>query len=302
MIGAGTAWGGIGPFTKLVYAADPSVIPITLAAFRIDLALATYLAFLVAARRHTQIRVRKTDLPYFALFGLSSVTLLNVFYLSALMKTTIANAALLLYTAPAFVAPLAYVILHDRLSTRTILAVVTAILGVAFVMDVFRGASLLTLASAQGDLLALGAGFAYATLFIFSRLRKDRYDEQTVLFYAVVFGAIFLTLAALPFASWRLTITLQALGPLLGLGLLSTALPYILYAAAVKRVEATKASIAAIVEPLVAILLGALLLREELTPCTAVGGALILGSILMIAVERSAPVRLATRKTVNATA
>lgn len=298
MLGAGAAWGGIGPFTKLVYAADPSVTPLTLALFRIDLALVTYLAFLLLTGRRAALRIKKADLPYFALFGFSSITLLNLFYLTALTKTSIANAALLLYTAPAFVAPLAYLILGDRLPPRTLIAVGMAILGVAFVTEILRGGTLLTLASTQGDLLALGAGFAYATLYIFSRVRQDRYDEQTTLFYAVAFGALFLTAAALPFNLGQLLVVSQTFAPIVGLGLLSTALPYVLYAAAIKRVEATKASIAAIVEPLVAILLGNLLLGEQLSLYTAIGGALILGSILMISLERATLFQPKTRKQV----
>ena len=69
---------------------------------------------------------------------------------------------------------------------------------------------------------------------------------------------------------------------MISIGLLSAALPYTIYSAALRHVEAGKASIMASVEPLVATLCGFLIYKESLTLPQMLGILMILGAIVLL--------------------
>jgi drug/metabolite transporter (DMT)-like permease len=64
-------------------------------------------------------------------------------------------------------------------------------------------------------------------------------------------------------------------------GVLSTALPFLAFYRAMKHVTATQAALTGYLIPIVAIVLGALLLDERVTPAMLAGGALILAGVVL---------------------
>ncbi|MGQ9887966.1 MAG: DMT family transporter, partial [Aggregatilineales bacterium] len=192
---------------------------------------------------------------------------------------------LLFYSYPAMVAVIA-ALLGERLSRRAWAALGLALAGVALTVPDCRAG--LSSEAWVGVLLALLNALAVALYFVFNnRLLRGR----TGLAHAsawVITGAmgVMLTLAlarpvnpAPDATSWLY---------LLALALVCTVLPVFTLTAGIQKLGASKAAIAGTLEPVLTIVLAALILGEMVQAGQLAGGALILASILLL---QSAPRR-----------
>ena len=257
--------------------------PLALAFMRSWLTLALPVVGL-AVWRPSQLRIRPRDLPYFALFGGISVALFYWVYIVAVDLTSVATAAVLLYTAPAWVTLLAWRLYGEPLGRRQLFALGLAFVGCVLVARAYDPAQLRV--NWVGLLAGLGAGFTYAMYSILGVPVLRRYAPTTVVMWAVLFGALVLT----PFV---LLGGLAGLAPiaapsplwlwLVGLAAFPTVGALLLYTSGLKRIPAGVASITATLEPVVATLVAVFLLNESLAPWQVVGGILILAGILLLA-------------------
>lgn len=150
--------------------------------FRIILALP--LIFLLIKGR---FKLKKGDLPYFALIGL----VFSAFLLSALSAIVfgcpIAVCTALIYTQPLFTAVLAATARKEKMTLKKLGLVVIGFLGVLLVSGVVtEPLSNLNVASVG---LALFAGFLYAVYLYLKRVRKTSYTPLQGLFNTFLFAA-----------------------------------------------------------------------------------------------------------------
>ncbi|MDR7568508.1 MAG: EamA family transporter, partial [Armatimonadota bacterium] len=139
-----------------------------------------------------RLRVRGQDLGLFAAYGFVSIALFFLAYFTAIRLSSVATAAILLYTAPAWVVLIARLVLGERLTARKGIALLLALCGCFLVVRAYDPAALrLTL---PGVLAGLAAGLTYGLYSIFGKLSLRRYDPPVVLTYALGFGAAFLVL------------------------------------------------------------------------------------------------------------
>jgi drug/metabolite transporter (DMT)-like permease len=275
---AGALWGTIGVAAKGAFRYDIS--PSDIALWR---AGGAFLVLLVAAlfARRDAFRIAVRDLPLFAGYGLIGVAVFMTVYLTAIHLSTVATAAMLLYTAPAWVTVLARLLFREPLGRRKVAAVLLTVAGSALVVRAYDAAALrLNLA---GVLAGLAAGLTYALYSIFGKHTLRRYDPFATVLFALGFGAGFLLLAL---RRWPALPSAAALPVVLFLVLVPTVLAYLLYTGGLRMMEAGRASIVATVEPVVAALLGLTLLGERLDGLQWVGGGLVLAAVALIQVER----------------
>jgi drug/metabolite transporter (DMT)-like permease len=133
----------------------------------------------------------------------------------------------------------------------------------------------------MGILLALSAALIYAVYIMVGSVvmqKVSAIQSSTVIFASA--GAVFGMLIAIRGPSWPTT---QA-GWLsvLAIALIATVIPVATFLAGLKRIGPTDASMLSTFEPVVTILLAALLLGESLQPATLLGGGLILAAVLLI--------------------
>ena len=129
----------------------------------------------------------------------------------------------------------------------------------------------------------LGSGFFYALYTIFARLALRRYDSTTVTAYTFLLGA----LGSLPLGKAADTASTVAGTPILllfclGIGVISTVLPYVLYTWGLQRMDSGRAAILVAVEPLVGAVLGMVCYGEPHDLPKLAGIALILAAILLL--------------------
>lgn len=276
VLAGASLWGLIGLFNRTLMAAGLSARSIVLVRNLGGLAM---LALVLLVWRRDAFRVSPRHLGWFFGTGVVSVLLFTWCYFSCQEQCSLAVAAILLYTSPAFVAVLAALLWRERLTRRKLAALGLTFGGCVLVTGVLSGGVQVTL---QGFLLGLGSGFFYALYSIFGRYALARYGPYTVTLYTFLFAGagslLFLDLGELEAAAQREGVLPAALG----LAAVSTVLPYLLYTAGLARIESGRAAILASVEPVVAALVGILAFREPMSPGVGLGILCILGAVLLM--------------------
>ncbi len=192
-----------------------------------------------------------------------------VLFVIANKLTTAANAILLQYTAPIYVALFSPWFLGERASRRDWLILLVMMGGmVLFFLDD------LSLDGYLGNLVALGSGISFAWLTLFLRRQKDGFPLPSLLLGNLLAGLI-----GLPFMFQSMPSTSSWIGLLL-LGVVQLGLPYILYALALRRVTAVEGILIPMLEPVLNPIWVFLLMGERPSPWAIVGGTVILGAVI----------------------
>jgi DME family drug/metabolite transporter len=280
---AALLWGTAGVISKITYA-ETNVGPIALAFYRLVFAIPV-IALLVWVRRY-EVSLTPREVVLFACFGFCSLSIFETLLFTAFLYTTVQHATALLYTAPAFVAVLSWFILKERFTVEKVTAVALSVLGAFLILGLVTGETPFASRSQIGDWLAVGAGLGYSTWYIFGKvLGKDR-DPAVTSLLAMCFGAIFLFPIMMGLGGIQTPRTLLAWQLVAIIGIVPTAMAYVLYLGGLKLVEATNASVFAIIEPVTAAILGFWIFHEMFSYASLVGFALIIASIILISTRQ----------------
>lgn len=195
----------------------------------------------------------------------------------AYRHTTVATATLCYYLAPVFVTLASPIVLKERLTGGKLICVAAALLGMAFVSGVFDSAD----ASITGVLYGVAAAVFYACVVLFNKklVSISAYD-MTIVQLSVA------AITLLPYVLLSTKPDLAALAPLsiallIAVGIVHTGVSYAMYFGSMKDLKAQTVAIFSYIDPVVAILLSALLLKEKLGVMSVIGAVLILGSTLV---------------------
>ena len=278
VMGAGFLWGFMGILAKLAY--TQSIGPISLAWFRLVVAIPLLGVFLAVKRYH--IRISRHEIWLFIGFGFCSLTVFEALYFTAYSYTTIQHAAALLYTAPAFVAVLSWIILKEKLTWSKATAVALSVTGAFLILGITKGQSLFGSMTQIGDWLAVASGLAYSSWYIFGKILGQDREPAVTTFLAMIFGAMLLFPIMVVLEGVHPPATIYGWELIAVVGLVPTAVAYVLYLTGLKLLDPTKASVFAIIEPLTAAVLGFLFLQERLSYESIVGFALIISSIILL--------------------
>ena len=281
VLAAGTFWGTMGFFARNLYAAGFG--PLEVAQTRITTGLILVGLYILLFNR-SQFKIKLKDLWCFLGTGIVSLLLFSVCYFSALNYTSLAVAAILLYTAPFFVMIMSLALFKEKMNSKKVLALLLAFAGCVLVSGVGGDENV----SWIGILLGLGSGFFYALYSIFGRYAINRgYGAWTMTFYTFLFcsiGCAFLS-------DWQLIGGVMAADSanilwVLGLGFVTAFLPYVLYSTGLEHMESSKASILASVEPVVSALFGVFVFHETMTLWGVLGIAMVLGAIVVLNIKK----------------
>lgn len=277
IVAGASLWGIIGIFVTNLY--NSGFTPTQVVSIR-ALCAALFLVVYVLFKDTKLLKIKVSDSKYFVGTGIFSIVLFNLCLFHSIQETSISIAAILLYTAPAFVTILSRLFFKELLTLRKLIALLTTLLGCAFVIGIFPNAD--EPISLYGFILGLGSGFFYALYSIFGKFALRKYDSLTVTVYTFVFAAIAIT----PFSGlWsviHLFSTFEVWVSILGLSFLSTMLAFLLYTKGLQTLESSRASIIATVEPVIAALLSFMLFNEILTLWQYVGIAMVILAVMIV--------------------
>lgn len=274
-------WGLIGIFVHGLY--EIGFTPLQVVVSRVFSAMLMLLLY-VYIKNKELLKINIRDSFYFVGTGILSLALFFWCFFSAIQETSYAIAAILLYTAPAFVTIISRMVFKEKLTFSKVIALSITFIGILFIIGIFPNVDLtITL---YGFILGIGSGFGYALYSIFAKAALEKYDSLTVITYTFIFTS----LSLLPFSGlWEIGYVFTETKTwlyTLGIGFFPTVLAYLLYTNGLKHMESSRASITATVEPIVATLLGVIVFQEVLSAWQILGIVLVIGAVILVQ-ERS---------------
>jgi drug/metabolite transporter (DMT)-like permease len=242
-------------------------------------------------------RIRARDLIYFLLLGGVAMALVQITYFYALSKIQVAAAILLQYLAPILVAFYAVCFWRERLTLTKSLSLLLSLSGCYLVVGGYHF-ELLRM-NWVGIVSALASAVCFAAYTLLGEKGMHRYTPWTVLFYAFLFATLSWHLFYPPFHYLRAGYSLGQWGWMLYISVMGTVLPFALFFMGINLIRSTRATITATLEPISAGLFAYLFLGEGLAPLQIVGGAIVVGAIVLLQLKREqdelAPVLIRAR-------
>ncbi|GAA2868207.1 hypothetical protein MIAR_31100 [Microbacterium arabinogalactanolyticum] len=220
-------------------------------------------------------------------YGLLAVTATQLFYFQAVAVMDVGIALLVEYTAPIAVVLWLWLRRGEKPTRRSILGAVIAFAGLVLMLDILTGARV----DAAGILWSLGAMVGAATYFVLSAREDTGMPPIVLAGSGLLLGAIGLTVAGLtgilPMAftfgdvAYRFG-TVPWFVPVLAIGVLATALAYVLGIASTRMLGSRLASFVALAEVVAALLFGWMLLGQLPEPLQLLGAALVLAGVVVV--------------------
>ena len=197
-------------------------------------------------------------------------------YFLALKMASAGLVALLLYIYPALVTTLSAIFLKEHLTRVKIVALFLALSGTALTLRISGGGSLM------GILLGIAAAVDYAIYILLgSRIvrRSGPMASTTVIITST--AGVYIGIVAIHGTSYPTTSTGWI--AIIAIALISTVLAFVTFFAGLKRIGPTTTSTLSTFEPIVAVVLAAIVLGETISPIQILGGILILAAVVLLA-------------------
>ena len=280
-LSAGILWGIIGLFVR--YFSGLGMDSLQNGFIRMGIACFCTLLYMLLFRRR-ELRIRLKDLWCFAGCGLVSMLMACVTYFKAMQYVSLSAAAILMYTAPVYVTMFGALFFKERITKKTVLAMVLAFAACVLVCAPAHSGGLPPI----GILFGLCAGVCFALYSVFARFAYNRgYGTWTVTFYSFVFSTLGAALLC-DMGGVAAIMSMPASWPwALGLGVVCAFAPYALYGLALKSLSGSTVTILSSVEPVVATLTGVLLFQEPFGITGLFGIILMLAAIILLAKQQS---------------
>lgn len=195
-------------------------------------------------------------------------------YLSAIRYASAGLVALLLYLYPVFVALLSSLFLHEKITRPRAIALAIALVGTALTVNPSGG-------QLPGILLALSAAIIYSFYIIVGThvmQKVSAIQSSTVIFASA--GLVYGVLTA--FNGPHLPAYPDGWWIIVGIVFIATIIPVVTFLAGLQRIGPTNASMLSTLEPVVTVILAAVLFQDALKPISLLGGSLILAAVILL--------------------
>ncbi len=248
---------------------------------------ATLLLLPLLFMQRTRFKLTWRDLPQLALLAVVGFVINKVFEYEGLSLTTASDVALLITSESIFTATLSWLLLRERFKLLTMLALLLGFGGVYLIIErsivpnIPAGGGALRI---LGDVLVVLALTFEAFYTVRGKALLVKHSPLLVTSAAITGSMVFW----IPLASWQFI----ALGwhPLsllgwLGIGwlaVMSTVIAYLAWFQGLANVDGSAAASTLFIQPLLGTVLAIVILHEQLSPMTIVGGLLIVASVYLI--------------------
>ncbi len=269
-----------------IKAADEHMSWVTLTFLRFVFADLLFLGYL-ALRPAERVLPRRQDWLHLVALGFLGFTGYHLFLNlgESNLDVTAGTAALIIASDPAFIALLAVPLLRERLTGTRTLGIAIAFAGLA-VMILFAGAtSSLRFSFSAGALEVVPSVVFTAFYLTLGKNYLARYRPFVFVAYTLLLGTVLtlpVVVAVWPtFVGDLATMGWAGLLPVLFLSVCPTFVGYSLWFRALERMPASAAGAYLYLSTLIAVVGGILLLGEPLTEAMIVGGAMVIGGVVV---------------------
>ena len=225
------------------------------------------------------------DWGYFALLGFLGITFHQWLQSTALITAQATTTAWIITSTPIFIALLGFLILKERLTWYQVAGIILAAFGVLLVVT--KG-NLSTLTAGRfgtpGDFLVMISAVNWAVFSTLSRPGLKKHPATLMMFYVMSFGWIFISIlffttsgirqiTSIPWDGWK---------AILFLGILCSGVAYIFWYDALKILPVAQTGAFLYLEPIVTVIVAALVIRESIVLATLIGGIIILFGVWLV--------------------
>ena len=267
-----TIFGTLGLFVRNIPLSSSEI-----ALYRAVLAAILIGAFLLVTKQKIPFGQIKKEIPLLVLSGVA-MGFNWILLFEAYKYTTVSVATLSYYFAPVIVTVACPILFKEKMGIKQVICFVMSTLGIVLITgigDLSQGSSHI-----KGILFGLGAATLYATVIILNKFTKtvDGIHRTFMQFLSAIAVLV-------PYVLFTDGVNLNTLDKkgwffLLVIGLVHTGVTYCLYFSSLKELSGQKVAILSYIDPLVAVFISVLILKETMTPLQAVGGLMILGFTL----------------------
>ncbi len=215
------------------------------------------------------------------------LALIAVFHLwiqiTGLKYTSASNTGWIVGVTPVFMAILGFTLFKEKITTVSVLGIIIAFAGLALLMS--KGFMLtIGFMSHKGDLLVLASAFTWSLYSIMNKKISVSYSP----FLTILFLFLMMTVLIIPFTLNKETInavlnlSIRGWLAILFLGIFCSGIAYVLWAQALKELEAVKVGVFLYFEPFVTVFAAWLLLAEIISYITIISGIIITLGVVLV--------------------
>jgi len=272
---AGILWGTSGLFVAAL--APRGFTSMQMTAMRGCVSLICFLIYALIFDR-SALRARPAELLLLAGSGLSLFGTAFCYYTSMQM-TSVSTAVVLMYTAPIFVTVFSVIFMGERMTALKAVSIGMMVVGCCLVSGIVGGFAFDPL----GILIGLASGICYSSYNILTKIEMKKGIKPTTAttYNFAVMAAVSLAICDPVDMVLGMT-SFSSVALAIGIGVVTTVLPYLFYTLAMRELPAGTASSLGIVEPLAATLFGILLLSQVPDIFAFIGIALIVVAVFML--------------------
>lgn len=207
------------------------------------------------------------------LFSGGAIGLNWIFLFQAYRYTSISNATLSYYFAPVFVTILSPFVLKEKLTLKKTVCIVVAMGGMFCIVGTGGGVEGFT-----GIFYGLAAAAFYASVVLMNKFLKNMKSLEITYIQLLLASIVLFPYVAVTSGINILSISGSSLPYLLILGAVHTGIAYLLYFSSLQELKAQTAAVLSYIDPISAVFISAVFLKEKMDVLQIVGGILILGS------------------------
>ncbi len=203
-----------------------------------------------------------------------------IFLFEAYRYTTVATATLCYYMAPIFVIVMSSVIYKEKLTVKKICCTLAALVGMVFVSGITE-TGIGNVAEMKGVILGVLAAVFYSSVVLMNKSLGSvpAYDKTIVQLFGA--AAVILPYCIATVKVSEIAFDKKSVLMLLIVSIVHTGIAYTAYFGSMKNLQSQTIAIMSYIDPIVAIVLSAVVLKEKMSVLSIIGAAMILSATLL---------------------
>ena len=243
--------------------------------------IASLMLFIYIRSKKISLKLNKKQLFIILALGSVGYSMTSIFLFMSYNYISVGLATMMLYTYPAIVTIMSFVIYKEKLYAKKMLCLALSVLGVYILIDL-GNVSL----NIKGILLALSSAIVYSIYVLGVSLNEiKKINSYVIIFYVSVVSSITTLIAAICTNNLNFHIQYYGLVSIVLLALISTVVALMTFLQGVKIIGPSNAAIFSTLEPIVSLILGVIILGEPLSKRIIIGSIFIVVSILILSRE-----------------
>ena len=194
--------------------------------------------------------------------------------------TSVATATLCYYMAPVFVVVAAPFLFKEKITLKKAICVAVALVGMVLVSGIIE-TGFTGVGELKGILLGLGAALFYASVIVLNKKIKNVPIYEKTIVQLMSAATVLVPYSLLVEDNSAVEITPLVIIMLAIVGVVHTGISYALYFGSIEKLNTQTVAIFSYIDPIVAIILSAVILSEKMSAFGVIGAILILGSTMV---------------------